>query len=146
MGTRSVVAVPTGDYTWKGRYVHWDGYPGGVGQDLVEIIARDGVEKAIKTLTEEHYGWSQLDSDITADHEDGLGPERSDTVPGYGVAYKNDTEQPDEWITDTDLGKSWCEYVYVLMPDGTIKAYEVLSGGKTKLLALDLANDSVIIE
>jgi hypothetical protein len=35
MGTRSMILKPHGD-AWVGRYVHWDGYPTGVGQELME--------------------------------------------------------------------------------------------------------------
>ena len=56
MGTRSVIAVKT-DTGWKGRYCHWDGYPSGVGANLLRVVARDGFETAVKTLTEQHYSW-----------------------------------------------------------------------------------------
>ena len=35
MATRSRIAVKQGK-VWKSVYVHWDGYPDGVGQELVE--------------------------------------------------------------------------------------------------------------
>lgn len=141
MGTRSVVAVPTGETSWKGRYVHWDGYPDGVGRALVEIIARDGVERAVKTITEDHWGWSILNGEenqgLAEYQQDG----RFGTVPGYGVPYNKDTEggdQPDEWITDVSVAESWVEYVYVIQSDGKVKAYRIL-GHKLKLLSTDLA-------
>lgn len=116
MSTRSVIAVPDGE-SWKGRYVHWDGYPTGVGAQVLEIVQRDGVVKAREVLTTEHYGWSVVSSDCT----DEVGPSDSDPnrwvpVPGYGVAYVNGTEQPDEWI-EFGENKSWCEWAYVLHDD-----------------------------
>lgn len=136
MGTRSIVAIKTGDNgSWKGRYVHWDGYPDGVGAAVVAVIERDGVEKAVKVLTEEHYGWSSLN----ATGGESTDSTRFTTVDGYGVAYVNDTEQPDEWITDADFGESWCEYVYVIDPQtGVVRAYEI-NGDKLQLLSENLA-------
>ena len=59
MGTRSVIAAHYPDGV-KGRYVHWDGYPSGVGKAVFEIAKRDGLEGAFHTLLERHYGWSTV--------------------------------------------------------------------------------------
>lgn len=124
MGTRSVIATPGPDGGWKGRYVHWDGYPAGVGDALRAIIARDGVEKALKVLTEDHYGWSSVDGrggELSPGMRDG----RFVVVEGYGVAYTTEQGQssPDEWVTDDTFADSWCEYVYVVLPDGRVTAF-----------------------
>ena len=55
MGTRSIVGAEIGDKT-EGRYVHWDGYPEGVGRAVARIVLRDGYERAVKTLMLDHYG------------------------------------------------------------------------------------------
>lgn len=111
MGTRSVVAVQTGD-DFKGRYIHWDGYPGGVGEQLLAIVKRDGAARAVQVLTEENYGWSNLDSDkehgaLTAGLDDG----RFVIVKGYGIAYTTVQNQSsaDDWITSgsDDWGTEW---------------------------------------
>ena len=148
MGTRSIVAVPTGETSWKGRYVHWDGYPSGVGASLVELIARDGVEATVKTLTEDHWGWSIVDHEQPADIPDYLKSDgRFSSVPGVGVPYKKDVDggdQSNDWITDVQAGngESWCEWAYVLMPDGKVKVYE-LGNKKLTLRSSDLANEPV---
>ena len=146
MGTRSIVAVPTGETSWKGRYVHWDGYPSGVGASLVEIIKRDGIEATVKTLTEDHWGWSIVDHEQPADLQNFLADDpRFKSVPGVGVPYRKDVDggdQPDEWTTDVSVGTSWCEWVYVLMPDGKVKVYEII-GSRLTLRSSDLANDPV---
>ena len=136
MGTRSVVAFQEGD-GWRGRYVHFDGYPSARVPDLLTIVARDGVEAAIKTITETWAGWSSLDAyqpDITGVTPDanaawdspemqasrfapggGYDDGRFANVPGYGIAYVAESGQidPDHWIdhTDTDI---WLEWAYVL--------------------------------
>ena len=107
MGTRSVVAVPTAGGGWKGRYVHWDGYPAGVGDAVRAIVERDGVETAVDTLVVTNYGWSSVaaetreDEDLSAGMSDG----RFKVVPGYGVAYTEQDGQssPDAFITDEPL-------------------------------------------
>ena len=123
MGTRSVVARPTDD-GFKGRYIHWDGYPTGVGASLLAIVQRDGVDKALETLTDLNYGWSNLDEEhpaVFSEHggktDPGHGDGRFRAVENYGTSYTTVSGQshPDEWITDTsdDWGTEWA---YVLYP------------------------------
>lgn len=116
MGTRSVLAIPQGD-GWKGRYCHWDGYPSWNGLRLLDLVARDGVEQVRKVLTEDHYGWSNLDLTVDADTELGAGMDdgRFAIVSGYGRAYTTEQGQsdPEEWITHD--GDDWgTEWAYVL--------------------------------
>lgn len=115
MGTRSIVAVPTEDGGWKGRYVHWDGYPTGVGLALLKIVQRDGLATARRVLTEDHYGWSSVNAEGDPLHDTGRDAERFEVVPGYGVAYTH-AEQGDEWLASNgDTG--WTEWAYVLHDD-----------------------------
>ena len=120
MGTRSVVALPTADGGFKGRYVHWDGYPEGVGLALMVIVARDGVQKAAEVLVRDNYGWSSIDSTQTTVSPYGEEP-RFRAVPGYGVAYTTEQGQssPDEFVSNADE-ETWCEWAYALTPDGVI--------------------------
>jgi hypothetical protein len=120
MGTRSVVAVPL-DGGFQGRYVHWDGYPTGVGLALAHLVLRDGLDTVVRTITEDHYGWSNLDPrqpysglPTMLGYDDG----RFVAVEGYGVAYTEEQGQsaPDQWIRNT--GDDWgTEWAYVLNPD-----------------------------
>lgn len=127
MGTRSVVAIPQGD-TWKGRYVHWDGYPSGVGCALVEIRQRlypNDLPGMIKMLTEDHWYWSSL---VGSDQQPDLPypDDRMAVVPGVGVSG-NGNAKPDEWVTpDIDAGCEWC---YVLT-DAGIVVLEAKRGGR----------------
>ena len=123
MSTRSVVAVQAGD-GWRGRYVHSDGYPSGVGVTLLKLVERDGLEQVIKTLTQDHYGWSHLSStqpDITGikppteldfgacgspefvahqfSPKGSNGDGRFANVPGYGVAYTDTVLSGGHWGT-----------------------------------------------
>lgn len=126
MGTRSVIAVPLEGHRhpdaprFRGRYVHWDGYPEGVGVAVAEVIARDGLTTAVETLIKEHYGWSSVNAGDSTENRD---PARFVNVPGYGLAYMNDTEQPNE-SRDSDDGDNWdIEYAYVIRADATVEAY-----------------------
>lgn len=115
MGTRSIIAIPTDD-SWKGRYVHWDGYPANMGKELTAIIQRDGYETAVKVLTEDHKSWSSISSrQPSADPLGGI------TVPGYGVAHMDVPEDQDPWLFPGD--EDWTEWVYLLLPFG-IAVYE----------------------
>lgn len=124
MGTRSAIAIRTEDGGFKGRYVHWDGYPSGVGVALRQIIERDGREQALKVLLEDHYGWSTVngleEQELGAGYDDG----RFVAVPGYGVAYTTveDQSSPDDWITEP--GESWTEYIHIVEDDGTVTSVE----------------------
>lgn len=59
MSTRSAVCEPYGD-GYRGRYVHSDGSPTGVGWTLLQLVARDGLENVRQTLIHDHAGWSIL--------------------------------------------------------------------------------------
>lgn len=109
MSTRSVIAVPT-DNDWKGRYVHWDGYPSHMGAQLTAIIQRDGYEKAVKVLTEDHKSWSGISTEGSYDEFGGI------AVPGYGAAHNDIPEGDDPWIYPGN--QDWTEYVYLLLPFG----------------------------
>lgn len=119
MGTRSIIAKPDGD-AWRGRYCHWDGYPEGVGQRLMELVNRDGLAKVIDTIIDTHCGWSSIhmpdNRQLGAGYTDG----RFLLVPEYGVAYNHNSDQGSmsDWHTPDMLGDTWCQWVYVLTPMG----------------------------
>ena len=74
MGTRSMILKPEGD-AWVGRYVHWDGYPEGVGAALHEIVNRDGLTMARKVLIDDHVYWSSIDPSMVHTKRDYSGNE-----------------------------------------------------------------------
>lgn len=151
MSTRSVCAVPTAT-GFRGRYVHSDGYPSHMVPTYLALVARDGLPAVLKKITEDRYGWSQLNPnqpDISgieiAERKPGGyasrfpydSPEymadifalmysdgRFANEPGYGIAYTTvaDQSSPDEWV---ETGKdSWgTEWAYVLTDEG-IAVYE----------------------
>ena len=113
MGTRSVVAAQFGDEI-KGVYVHWDGYPEGVGKALVEIVARDGREKAVETLLGTPGGWSNIDATWVSDPD--RDPTRFGKVEGYGVRYVG-SQGDTNYRTPGDGGEA---YFYLIGKDGTV--------------------------
>lgn len=115
MGTSSVIATPAGSLGWKGRYVHWDGYPTGVGESLRRIINRDGVLEAVRRLTQDRYGWSNIDPEEAGPVPDYMQDGRFATEVGYGTAYTTAAGQSteDEWVTrdGDDWGTEWAYVV-----------------------------------
>lgn len=129
MGTRAVVAVPVGE-SWRGRYVHWSGSPEHLGTALASILDRDGLATAAHTLTEAHYGWSQItgepDPEMPESYRDG----RFVVVPGYGIAYTEaNGVTAESWLGPGDVAEVWAEYVYVLRPEGA-QVWAVGPGGR----------------
>lgn len=116
MGTRAVVAVPTGG-SWQGRYVHWDGAPESLGRTLWQLLRRHGLPRVVEVVTEEHYGWSSLNGRALQE-ERGAGFQ---SVPGWGVAYTVEHGvTPESWLGPEDLAPAWIEWVYVLTHDGIL--------------------------
>ncbi len=134
MSTRSVVARQRGD-GFKGRYVHLDGYPSGVGARLYELCNALGAEQTLKVLTEDHYGWSSIhqSDQLNSGYHDA----RFELVDGIGIAYTtvNNQSSPGEWITHD--GDGWgTEYAYVIAPDaGTMSVFSRL-GESWRLLVV----------
>jgi hypothetical protein len=129
MSTRSIVSKPDGD-GWLGRYVHYDGYPSGVGQSLIEIVMRDGIETARRTIVDEHVYWSSINAsegmanpDLTTGQVVPTGAQRElrphVTVVGYGDADLNSEsadEDPDKpyWMLDPTSFDCDAEWHYIL--------------------------------
>lgn len=120
MGTPAVVATMI-DGLVKGRYVHWDGYPTGLGKNLALMVNRDGLEQVVKTTLLDHYGWSTLDGAAEPVLEGGYTDGRFATVPGYGVAYttKDEHTNPDGWSGHGLPGMSGY-FGYVLTESGVV--------------------------
>lgn len=106
MATRSVVGRYVGDNAWIGRYVHWDGYLANMVMVLLEIVLRDGFDKAISTLVFENYGWSGLYPFPNKDDD-------KEYIKGYGYPMKDN--KMGDWITwESD---HWgTEYAYIIEP------------------------------
>jgi len=113
MSTRSCVAIPQGD-GWKGRYVHWDGYPEHMVPTLLDLISRKGVDRVRDVLINWNPGWSFIGQDENMTNN--LGPDRAHFVSDYGLAYTRREQPMDSWITDQDSDALWIEYVYIIGP------------------------------
>lgn len=110
MATRSIVGTMHGAHI-VGRYVHWDGYPDGVGRELARIVHRDGAERAVQVLTNDWYGWSAIDADTDANADvRNIGQ----AVAGYGVAY--DDQAPQDWCSTNpaDGSSAGADYAYAI--------------------------------
>ncbi|BDI34159.1 hypothetical protein CCAX7_62100 [Capsulimonas corticalis] len=105
MSTRSAIVRKTGDSTFSGRFVHFDGYPSGVGRDLWRLyhgpFARN-MERMLAAVIDGRQGpWLALDT------HSGIG--------GHGI---QDGSAPA--VTERNAGEWGCCYVYQFdaAPDG----------------------------
>jgi hypothetical protein len=125
MGTRSVIAIET-ETGFKGRYVHWDGYPEHMVPEYFRLLKEKGYERCVDVLINWNAGWSNITSKPTLDPTTSDG--RFKVVSNYGVAYTtkkmNFMGDPEyqqasfsQWVTSEDT-ESWCEWAYVLKPYG----------------------------
>jgi len=133
MSTRSAVGalrVSSTDNVFRGRYVHYDGYPIGLGPVLQQLVNRDGLAKVLKTICEDHYGWSSLDPSVTPDTVTGRG-DGFEVVPGYGTAYTTANAlsgggaREGHWIEQGDL---FIEWLYALGERGIDVIKPVIAG------------------
>lgn len=147
MSTRSAVGTIDAEGYFRGRYVHSDGYPTGRGPVLTKILARfdGGLAQMIKCITEDHFGWSYLDADYASNS---LGEDRADLVSSVGLAYKNHTEQPDEWIKGK-LGEpfegGWIEWGYFFTAPTPEKADDKALVPVSSLLEPAVSNLVVVV-
>lgn len=134
MGTRAVVARWVGEEAWIGKYVHYDGYPANMVMMLLEIVLRDGFDKACSQLIFESNGWSGLYQQPNIDYKTQK-PDLENYVQGYGYLMGgNMLSDNNNWITweGDNWGTEWC---YVLDPTDksiTIFEYSYPDIGKSK--------------
>ncbi|MET7773752.1 hypothetical protein [Nocardia sp. NPDC005366] len=79
-----------GGVSATGVYVHVDGTPDQMLERLGLIMARDGIETTLNTLTSRHYGWTYLWPELDeGDAETNLGLpfHKGRVVEGYGFSY-----------------------------------------------------------
>lgn len=116
MSTRSVIARREGDSGFVGVYHHWDGYPSGLGKDLVDLCRSkfDGdVDSMLKFVIDEHGGgWSSLNA-------------------GECFCHRTDAEleesNSDFVVTEKNASESGCEYAYVFTKQDGKDVMHILS-------------------
>jgi hypothetical protein len=140
MSTHAIIGTPTPDGGFRGRYVHHDGFPHGVGKTFAAIIARDGLEYALRVLTRQYTSWSLLDEDLPA-HADKIPfTVRHDVqVDGYGMAHHPDEPTTAEWYSDTGTTEAGAEWAYAATPE-SVQVWRRPTGGTWERRAdLDIA-------
>ncbi len=115
MSTHAVVGVKTAT-GFRGRYVHLDGYPSAMIPALTGIVARDGVERALRVITQEHTEWSTLSG-----ADAGFVRSSETFVPGYGRS----DDQMDTWYTEVSRGPA--HWAYALSDTG-IEVWQCVDG------------------
>lgn len=108
----------------SGIFVNFDGYPTGVGYELVDLIRRDGVETVMNNILAQEAGWVCLgaSSDIEGLVKE-IGAPPMNGIAGYGVAYDDDGEGGRAMIpvNNERPDRPWG---YMLMGDGDIVIYK----------------------
>lgn len=135
MSIRSTIGWNTEPF--RGRYIHYDGNPQWTGKQICLAIRRDGVKRAMSVFTEEHYGWSCVETDAeetSTSYANYYDEPRFENVAGYGIAYTDyiypdgpqkgyQQTNKDAWVTeDNDCCTEW---QYAVSEDGTIDVYNM---------------------
>lgn len=125
MSTHACVAKPDGEAI-DGRYVHFDGYPSGLGVTLIEGLERfdgDLVAMTTKLIDNERVGWSVLaGSDLTEEPAwQGITEEPRRNPLSYSARGETDELIITSVQHAADCG---CDWLYVLRPEG-ITVYDL---------------------
>jgi len=104
MSTRSLVARATGQDTFVGRYVHFDGYPSGVGRSLWNVCRRTFEGDADRML-----------ASIIDDNVGGIDDidERAFREGGKPVTRNGKVDADEYLLADAQAAQFGCEYAYV---------------------------------
>ena len=106
MSTRSVIARPTAA-GFQGRYIHWDGYPSGVGQQIYGLFqGHFGMDfgRLQQVLLDEHpAGWSSLSGDWMK--APGFAEDRGSTKD---LSTAEDPSDAEDLITGEDGPACYC--------------------------------------
>ena len=110
MATRSRIAVELQDGTVKSVYCHWDGYPDGVGQDLlnqnfcttqqVERFIDEGSRSTVHESYYEKYGESRGEELEEPDVHASVDDYYSSDIEEYGYLFT----QEGEWYVKSAYG------------------------------------------
>jgi hypothetical protein len=136
MGTRGCIARRTGEFSFKGRYHHWDSYPSGLGAALFALNrGHFGGDTAamLRVLLDEHKaGWSTIlgaDFSLPPEPVDG----RTDDAPRGPSCYcHGGRSETASLLTEKNAAGSGVEYAYAFTDGGAmlvLSSYHP-SGGK----------------
>ena len=120
MGTRSNIGILNSDGTVRAVYIHWDGYPTGVGAELLKDF------KTPESIN------ARLDKGNGSTLEDGFYKDRGEKDQEATVF-----KCKDEYLQEHVCG--WVEYQY-LYEDGKWNAYKVPDDEGKSVLMGDLKN------
>lgn len=116
MTTRSIIGAPSKPVGFVGRYCHWDGQPAIQVSKLLELVARDGLEKVRQTLVYDERSWSFIEPFKSALDEKWHDAEGYLLVDGYGVSYNE--QDIDLFTHKTKIREClWAGYLYILSSD-----------------------------
>lgn len=113
MATRSLAGryIDTDKSTWQAVYIHWDGYPEGVGAKLLQETLKRGAD-AVMTRLFGHYSWSN----IIANWDNEPVNMRTDREAD-AMQYHPENEAPDLPYVHDDTDFAGTEYLYLYHAD-----------------------------
>ncbi|WP_067839741.1 hypothetical protein [Nocardia lijiangensis] len=117
-----------------GVYVHVDGTPEAILDRLGRIMARDGIETTLTTLTSRSYGWAYLWPELDdgdAETNLGLPLHKGRVIPGYGFSYTIGPRM-NHYTLDDARSHPLIGWAYFLDPaGGDIHWYDTRPGAPT---------------
>jgi hypothetical protein len=120
VSTRSVIARPTPEGGFRGRYCHYDGNPAHQGHILFDAVTghfTGDPEAACQYLIDQHpAGWSVLGGDFTVPAGYQVGPDRQE-LRNQCSCHGGRHEPPRPPLTDHTTCDAFIDYAYVLEPD-----------------------------
>ena len=126
MATRARIAFETQVGEIVSSYHHWDGYPAGLGYNLVKNYAGDRDKFMEAVMLGDASNWGKTPYPSTSEHS--FDNAEDDVSVYYGRDRGEDNVAPVTFTDFQDFADNWNiageEYAYVLRLDGTITMIE----------------------
>jgi hypothetical protein len=120
VSTRSVIARPTPEGSFRGTYCHYDGYPAHQGRVLFDAVTghfAGDPDAACRYLIDEHpAGWSVLGGDFTIPPGFQTDPDPQEQR-NQCYCHGDRQEPPRPTLTDHTARGAFIDYAYVLETD-----------------------------
>lgn len=117
MATRGIIARETAGGGWEGRFHHFDSYPSGLGETLLDwyfgYFGRDG-ERLCRFLIDEHTAWRSI---VNRDPSAGIDFGWATDDRPQCFCHGPEAEHADMWTQEHRAEMASIDYVYVFGPN-----------------------------
>ena len=150
MSTRGIIGKRVGENEWYGVYHHFDSYPSGLGNCLVDMFVKDfnmNHELMADYLIEQHpMGWSTLMGEARSCYCHNNSPTPMDALHGFSP----DPASEREWFADSDIrtqdtSNFDIEYMYLFGQEG-IEVYKGNSLYGDRLMLIPYNKADIFLE